>query len=79
MLRKEWLYFYLKSFIVHWLVQRTEIWKEVRHVQFPGGPVVRTPCFYFGGPGLISGLGTKICKLHDVAKKKMSKPVSLPS
>ena len=70
MLRKEWQYFYLKSFIVHWLVQRTEIWKEVSHVQFTGGPVVRTQCFYFGGPGSIPGLGTKICKLHDVAKKK---------
>ena len=32
--------------------------------------MVRTQCFYFGGPGSIPGLGTKICKLHDVAKKK---------
>ena len=42
--------------------------------------MVRTQCFYFGGPGSIPGLGTKICKLHDVAKnKKKSKPMSLPS
>ena len=37
--------------------------------------MVRTQCFYFGGPGSIPGLGTKICKLHDVAKNK--KRVSL--
>ena len=28
--------------------------------EFPGGPVVRTQCFYCQGPGLIPGRGTKI-------------------
>ena len=29
-------------------------------MDFPGGPVVKTPCLQAGGKGLIPGQGTKI-------------------
>jgi len=29
-------------------------------LDFPGSPVVKTPCFYFKGTGSIPGWGTKI-------------------
>ena len=41
--------------------------------EFPGGPVVRTPCFDYWDPGSIPGQGTKI--LQALSKeKKQTKP-----
>ena len=34
--------------------------QKKRSPEFPGGPVVRTPCFDCGGMGSIPGQGTKI-------------------
>ena len=41
--------------------------------EFPGGPVVRTWCFYCCGPGSIPGQGTKILKPHGQKKKAISR------
>ena len=35
------------------------ILEVIRSYDFPSGPVAKTPCFQSGGPGLISGLGTR--------------------
>ena len=36
---------------------------------FPGGPVVRTPCFYAGGAGSIPGWGAKIPHVAQCSQK----------
>ena len=37
--------------------------------EFPGGPVVRTPCFHCGGVGSIPGQGTKIPQAVQCGQK----------
>ena len=41
-------------------------------LDFPGSPVIKTPCFYFRGTGSIPGWGTKILHAtwHSQKKKK---------
>ena len=55
-------------------------------VDFPGGPVVKTPCFHCSGHSLDPWLRTKIPHADDVAKRKdnvwrkdelLNKPMSL--
>ena len=42
--------------------------------EFPDGPVVRTPCFHYQGPGSTSGQGTKILQVtHHCQKIKLKK------
>ena len=38
--------------------------------EFPGSPVVRTPCFTYEGPGSIPGRGTKIPQAAWRGQKK---------
>ena len=38
--------------------------------EFPGGPVVRTPCFHYRGTGLTPGWGTKIPQAVRCGQKK---------
>ena len=49
------------------------VWKKkkIEAQEFPGGPVVKTPCFQGKGHGLIPGQGTKIPQGQK--KKKMEK------
>ena len=44
---------------------------NINRAEFPGGPVVRTPCFDCWDPGSIPGQGTKI--LQDLPQKKKKK------
>ena len=37
---------------------------------FPGGPVVRTSCFHYQGPGLIPGWGTKSLEALKLSQKR---------
>ena len=48
------------------------VWSKDRRRDFPGGPVVKTPCFQCRGTGSIPGLGTKIphAMLRGQKKKK---------
>ena len=39
-------------------------------MEFPGGPVVRTPSFHCCGPGSVPGQGTKILKATWCGQKK---------
>ena len=43
--------------------------------EFPGGPVVRTPCFHCGGRGSTPGRGTKIPQASRRGQKKKKKPI----
>ena len=45
---------------------------QITHVgwEFPGGPVVRAPCFHCEGPGSIPGQGTKILQAARCGQKK---------
>ena len=38
--------------------------------KFPGGPVIKPPCFHAGGMGSTPGLGTKISMPHMWQEKK---------
>ena len=42
------------------LIKNKETNKKLLPGEFPGGPVIRTPCFLAKGPGSIPGQGTKI-------------------
>ena len=43
-------------------------------LDFPGSPVIKTPCFYFRGTGSIPGWGTKILHATWHSQKKKKKP-----
>ena len=43
---------------------------NINMAEFPGGPVVRTPCFDYWDPGSIPGQGTKILQALSKEKKQ---------
>ena len=43
--------------------------KVIEAEGFPGGPVVKTPCFHCCGPGSIPGRGTKILQASRSSQK----------
>ena len=45
--------------------------------EFPGDPVIRTPCFHCPGPGSIPGLGTKILQVMQYGQKNKKKKTRL--
>ena len=45
--------------------------------EFPGDPVIRTPCVHCPGPGSIPGLGTKILQVMQYGQKNKKKKTRL--
>ena len=51
--------------------------KEFSYGDFPGSPVVKTPCFDCRGMGSIPGQGTKILRAARHGQKKKKIPLSI--
>ena len=49
--------------------------KNIKNLEFPGGPVVRTCSFHCLAPGSISGQGTKIPQAARCGQKKKKKKI----
>ena len=69
---------YIASSLYRWdrfglsIHQNTFSFFKKQHIDFPGSPVVKTPCFHCRGHGFHSRQGTNM--LHCVAKKKKNHP-----
>ena len=49
---------------------------KTQHLEFPGGPVVRTQCFHCCDPASIAGQGTKILQASQCSQKQKVKMVN---